>query len=254
MSVIYEHPITEHAKLLKKIEVTYLKIENLIKTQNRYFFANILFLIIELEALVSGQEVRKDIQKILNKKKQSLVRLTSNPEVNYGLLERTLEELEEASKRLRYLDVPPGSNLQNDHFIKSIKCKYNLRGPLHNFELPHLNYWAHKDPKIQLDRINFWLEDLIPIVKTAELILQISRKSGIKTICTAECGFYQYVNEKQTSLDLMQIKVEPNLREFPEITGNKHKFLIRFLEEKSTHLKPLQATKSITFELFFITL
>ena len=68
MSVIYEHPITEHAKLLKKIEVTYLKIENLIKTQNRYFFANILFLIIELEALVSGQEVRKDIQKILNKK------------------------------------------------------------------------------------------------------------------------------------------------------------------------------------------
>ena len=40
------------------------------------------------------------------------------------------------------------------------------------------------------------------------------------------------MNEKQTNLDLMQIKVHPNLLEFPEITGNKHKFLIRFFRRK----------------------
>ena len=254
MTVIYEHPITEHAKWLKKIEVTYSKIESLIKSRKQHVFANIIFLIIELETLVSGQENRIDIQKVLNKKKNFLVSLTSNPEVNYEILEKTLEELEEADKRLRYLEVPPGNNLQKDHFIQSIKCKYNIKGPLYDFELPHLNYWGHKETELQLDRIEFWLEDLIPIVKTAELILRISRKSGQKNICTAEFGFYQYVNEKQTNLDLMQIKVHPNLQEFPEITGNKHKFLIRFLEEKSTQLKPQLATKSIMFELLLITL
>ena len=254
MTVIYEHPVTEHAKLLKKIEKTYLKIESLIKERKKHSFANILFLIIELETLVSGQESRIDIQRVLNKKKNFLVSLTSSPEVNHEILEKTLEELEETDKRLRYLEVPPGSNLQKDHFIQSIKSKYNLRGPPYNFELPHLNYWAHRDLENQLDRIKFWLEDLIPIVKTAELILRISRQSGRKTICKAECGFYQYMNEKQTNLDLMQIKVHPNLRAFPEITGNKHKFLIRFLEEKGSQLKPLQATKSITFELVLIAL
>ena len=254
MTVIYEHPITEHAKWLKRIEVTYSKIENLIKSRRQHVFANIIFLMIELETLVSGQENRTDIQKILNKKKSFLVSLSSNPDVNYEILEKTLEELEEADKRLRCLEVPPGNNLQKDHFIQLIKFKYNIKGPLYDFELPHLNYWIHQELELQLDRIEFWLEDLIPIVKAAELILRISRKSGQKTICTAENGFYQYVNEKQTNLDLMQIKVHPNLLEFPEITGNKHKFLIRFLEEKNTQVKPQQATKSIKFELFLITL
>ena len=66
MTVIYEHPITEHAKWLKRIEVTYSKIENLIKSRRQHVFANIIFLIIELETLVSGQENRTDILKILN--------------------------------------------------------------------------------------------------------------------------------------------------------------------------------------------
>ena len=82
MTVIYEHPITEHAKWLKRIEVTYSKIESLIKSRKQHFFANIIFLIIELETLVSGQENRTDIQKILNKKKSFLLGLSSNPEVN----------------------------------------------------------------------------------------------------------------------------------------------------------------------------
>ena len=146
--------------------------------------------------------------------------LTSNPEVNYELLEKTLEELEEAEKRLRCVDVPPGNNLQNDDLIQSIKCKYHLKGSLLNFELPHLNYWAHRDQKHQLDRIESWLENLIPIVKTAELILQISRKSGLKTICTAEYGFYQYVNQRQTNLDLIQIKVNSK---FNTISRNHRK-------------------------------
>ena len=254
MAIIYEHPVTEQAKVLNKIEVTYLKIESLIRARKKHFFANIIFLIIELETLISGQEFRIDIQKVLNKKKNFLVSLISNPEVNYEILEKTLEELEETDKRLRYLEVPPGSNLQKDHFVQSIKSKYNLKGAAYNFELTHLNYWAHRDLEMQLDRIEFWLEDLIPIVKTAELILRISRKSGPKSICTAECGFYQYINERQTNLDLMQIRVHPSLREFPEITGNKHKFLIRFLEENGSQLKPLQATKPITFELVLMTL
>ena len=254
MTVIYEHPLTEHAKLLNKIEVTYSKIKSLLNTRNGLFFANIMFLIIELEELVSGQDIRIDIQKLLNKKKNFLVGLASNPKVNYELLEKTLQELEEADKRLRSVDVPPGNNLQNDHLIQSINCKYNLRGSLFNFELPHLNYWAHRDQKHQLDRIESWLEDLIPIVKTAELILQISRKSGIKTICTAEHGFYQHVNEKQTNLDLMQIKINPNLREFPEITGNKHRVLIRFLEENRSGIKPIQTENSVKFDLVLITL
>ena len=254
MTVVYEHPVTGHAKLLNKIEMTYLKIESLINGRKKHFFANILFLIIELETLVNGQEFRIELQKVLNKKKNFLVSLTSNPEVNYEILEKTLEELEETDSRLAYLEVPPGNNLQKDHFIQSIKSKYNLRGEPYNFELPHLNYWAHRDLEIQLDRIKFWLEDLIPIVKTAQLILRISRKSGQKTICKAECGFYQYLNEKHTSLDLMQIKVHPKQRAFPEITGNRHKFLIRFLEERGSQLKPLQVMESITFELVLITL
>ena len=254
MTVIYEHPLTEHAKLLNKIEVTYSKIKSLLNTRNGLFFSDIMFLIIELDELVSGQEIRIDIQKLLNKKKNFLVGLTSNPEVNYELLEKTLEELEEAEKRLRCIDVPPGNNLQNDDLIQSIKCKYNLKGSLFNFELPHLNYWAHRDQKNQLDRIESWLEDLIPIVKTAELILQISRKSGVRTICTAEYGFYQYVNERQTNLDLIQIKVNPDLTQFPEITGNKHRVLIRFLEENRSRKKPLQTENSINFDLVLITL
>ena len=48
MTVIYEHPVTEHAKLLKKIEKTYLKIESLIKERKKHSFANILFLLIGL--------------------------------------------------------------------------------------------------------------------------------------------------------------------------------------------------------------
>ena len=42
MTVIYEHPITEHAKWLKRIEVTYSKIENLIKNGEKIFMKCIM--------------------------------------------------------------------------------------------------------------------------------------------------------------------------------------------------------------------
>ena len=94
----------------------------------------------------------------------------------------------------------------------------------------------------------------MPMIKTVELILQLSRDSGVEAICSADNGFYQYENDRQATLDLIRVTVKPSLQAFPEITGNKHKFLVRFLEEKGIRSKPLQATHCITFELILITL
>ena len=103
MNVVYEHPVTEHMRLLIKLEALFIEIEQSLQFKENDFALNGLFRLIDLSDLVSGQDLRFDLLKNLDKKNISLKHLKHNPDVNLDLLKETLENIERLKKKIHIL-------------------------------------------------------------------------------------------------------------------------------------------------------
>ena len=254
MTIAYEHALTEHTRLLIKLEALYSEIEELLEKKQKYFAAKSLFLLIELSDLTGSQDLKFDLMRHLNKSDKSLRSLIKNPGVNDELLATTLIKIDRYKKNIRSLETSPWENFLNDHFVQSVRCKYNIRGTLHAFEIPQLNFWVHQSELFQFERIQYWLEAFMPIARTVKLILKIARDSATLSQCSASGGIYEHHDEHHPVVDLIRVLIDSNLEVFPEITGNKHKFLVRFLRGTTIREKPLQTIDSIDFKLGLVAL
>jgi len=254
MNVVYEHPVTEHMRLLIKLEALFIEIEQSLQFKKNDFALNGLFRLIDLSDLVSGQDLRFDLLKNLDKKNISLKHLKHNPDVNLDLLKETLENIERLKKKIHILKKVPDDNFENDELIQAVKRKYSVKGSLYPFELPLLNFWINQNENFHLNKIRDWLEGFMPIYEAVRLILKITRESVPVLPLTADKGIYEQGSDNDSVIDLIRVLLEPNANVFPEISGNKHKFSIRFLKQESSWDKPVQTIDSIRFELALVSL
>ena len=65
----------------------------------------------------------------------------------------------------------------------------------------------------------------------------------------AETGFYQKPIESTLSCQLIRVFLPSASRYYPEISGGKHRFTIRFMEESTTEDRPIQTKNDVDFEL-----
>ena len=65
----------------------------------------------------------------------------------------------------------------------------------------------------------------------------------------AETGFYQSPLDPSLSCQLIRVFLPTASRYYPEISGGKHRFTIRFMEESTTDFRPAQSKNDINFEL-----
>jgi cell division protein ZapD len=62
-------------------------------------------------------------------------------------------------------------------------------------------------------------------------------------------GFYQQPVDPNAVCQLVRVILPSELSVFPEISGGKHRFTIRFLEQATTAGRPAQTDQDIQFEL-----
>ena len=75
------------------------------------------------------------------------------------------------------------------------------------------------------------------------------RNSTTPVIENAESGFYQQPIESKLPCQLIRVFLPEDCSYFPEISGGKHRFTIRFMEQSSTSARPVQTKNTVEFEL-----
>jgi cell division protein ZapD len=247
--IIYEQPLNERMRNLLRLEHLFNLVEYLSNDTNEWNCRNILESLLEVNDLLTRSDLKNELIKELERHSSMLTSLENNPAVDQQRLKHINNEINELLIELRNSSYQPGNKLKTDELIISFKQRTSIPGGTCNFDLPRFHYWLNQpDAKQKNDLIN-WSSDLEPIKKATYLSLDMIRNSSNPAREKADAGFYQKPIESNLSCQLIRVFLPAASSYYPEISGGKHRFTIRFMEETSSDNRPTQTRNDVDFEL-----
>lgn len=246
----FEHPLNERMR-------TFLRAEHLFQL-TKYRFKNLnspwdsrdcLANAIELYNLIERTEFRSELLKELERHINGLQRLVKTPAVDHQALNKVLRELEHSADVLRNHATKQGYFPKDSEILNALRQRLMIPGGTCSFDIPSFYYWLHLPTKIQQNNIAQWIEMLEPLDKTLSLVLDLTRQSSLPTKEMAVGGTFQKALNAQNSCQLLRLNLRLDSGVYPEISANKYRVNIRFLQAVFDQSKPLVSTQDIPFEL-----
>ena len=223
--VLFEHPLNEKMR-------TWLRIEFLVQQLNcnlpiddhasaLHFFRNIGDL---LDVFERG-EVRTELLKELERQQRKLKQWDEVPGVDKSRTEALRQQLKNSGAIL--MSAPRvGQVLREDRLIGLVRQRLSIPGGCCSFDLPTLHMWLHA-PQSQRDaQVTHWLGSLEPMNQALNMILDLVRNSAPFRKQTSLNGFFQDNGE---DADLLRLQLELKEQLYPQISGHKSRFAIRFM-------------------------
>jgi cell division protein ZapD len=248
--IIFEQPLNERMRNLLRLEHLFDLIAfRLHETISKWDYRNILESLLEINELLSRSDFKTELIKELERHSSMLTALETNPAVDQTRLKKIKSEICELSVELRNSSYQPGNALKEDELVTSFKQRTNISGGTCNFDLPRFHYWLNQATIKKQQDLDNWSKDIDPIKKSTYLALDMIRNSSNPINEKAESGFYQQPIESNLPCQLIRVALPSASRYYPEISGGKHRFTIRFMEETSTKNRPAQTANDVDFEL-----
>ena len=240
--VLFEHPLNEKMR-------TWLRIEFLIQqlTVNLpivdhagalHFFRNVS----ELLDVFERGEVRTELLKELDRQQRKLQTWIGVPGVDQSRIEALIQQLKAAGSVL--ISAPRiGQFLREDRLIALVRQRLSIPGGCCSFDLPTLHIWLHL-PQAQRDsQVETWIASLNPLTQALTMVLDLIRQSAPFRKQTSLNGFYQ---DNGGDADLLRLNLSLDSQLYPQISGHKSRFAIRFMPLDSENG---QVPERLDFEL-----
>ncbi|MTD27375.1 cell division protein ZapD [Erwinia sorbitola] len=224
-TILFEHPLNEKMRTWLRIEFL---LKQLIASQKIVdhlsaltFFRNAA----ELLDVFERGELRTEILKELERQQQKLLGWAEVPGVDMARINALRSDLKKCSTVL--MAAPRmGQQMREERLIGLVRQRLSIPGGCCSFDLPTLHIWLHIEQHLRDQQVTIWLDSLSPIHSALTMVLDLIRQSGIFRNHTSLNGFFQD-NAEGADLLRMQLKLEDAL--YPQISGHKSRYAIRFL-------------------------
>ncbi|MEW8586352.1 MAG: cell division protein ZapD, partial [Candidatus Thiodiazotropha sp.] len=113
---------------------------------------------------------------------------------------------------------------------------------------PQYHFWLNQPHEIRQNQMSEWMYELHPVREAVVLLLNLVRGSNLPSREKALQGFFQKTLDSSSPAQLIRVGLPRSKPIFTEISGNKHRFSIRFLEVMDSG-KPTQTTQDVDFQL-----
>lgn len=224
-TIIFEYPMNEKIR-------GWLRIEFLLKQlfENTVLYdinttLNFFRVINDLIDILDRGEVKTELVKELERQKLKLTQWVNVPGVDIQRLNQLQVQIQDSIKNLLAVSRP-GHALRDDKFISAIRQRLSIPGGCCNFDLPTLYLWMQSEEEKRVQQINVWLKTLTPLHDSLSLLLSLIRQSGPFQPTSSTGGFYQ---DNADNVDLLRICIPLEYSVYPQISGHKSRFAIRFL-------------------------
>lgn len=204
--------------------------------------------LLSIMSVFGRSDLKTEILKELERHVSNLERVRQQPGVNMQALGLVLDDLEQAIHQVYRMDGQIARNLRNNEFLTSIMQRSSIPGGGCNFDLPQYHRWLNQPHEVRQDQMSEWMHELHPVREAVVLLLNLVRGSNLPSEETAQQGFFQKSLEPSSPAQLVRVGLPRHTNVFTEISGNKHRFSIRFLESIDTG-KPTQSKQDIPFQL-----
>jgi cell division protein ZapD len=206
--------------------------------------------IIDILAVMSRQDLRKELLKELERQAATLEGLGRNPNVDQGRLEAVLIKVRGVLDSLYGADTTSlGQELRENELLSGVRQRIAIPAGTCPFDLPAYYHWLQSPAERRLADLDDWLSTFDRLRDAVSLCLELVRESAVATRETAHAGFFQKTLETSTPCQMVRVSVPGDFGSFPEISGGKHRFTVRFMEAVPGGRRPVQHSEDVEFEL-----
>ena len=249
----YEHPLNERVRTLMRLEDLFVRA--------RFFAAQdaapdhhaALLSLFEITDVAARADHKTDLLQELERQKQALSPLRTNPQIDHATLEKLLGEIDAVSAQLHAQAGKVGQHLRENEWLMAIKQRSALPGGVCEFDLPAYHYWLHQEPRARRNDLTGWIEPFEPIRAGAAIVLRLLRENGRASRHTASHGVFQLMLTTTKVAQLLRLTLEKDVACVPEISANKYALNIRFLGVSGMDRGAVH-NDDVEFELMFCNL
>ena len=246
--IIYEHPLNERVRTLLRLEHLFKRITFHLPQPDEWSSRAAINGLLDITNILARADIKSEVIKELERHATSLKKIRSAPGVDSRQLDLILDDLEKNTNTLRQINSQIGRGLRENEFLNNIMQRSTIPGGTCDFDLPQYHYWLKQPATTRHIDLQHWLLELVPLQSAIELLLSLMRNSAHAGKAQATAGLYQHTLESQSPAQLIRVGLAKESTIFPEISGNKHRFAIRFLEPTDSG-RPSQARLDVEFSL-----
>ncbi|HAZ60265.1 MAG TPA: cell division protein ZapD [Gammaproteobacteria bacterium] len=247
--VFYELPLNERTRNFLRLEHLFATVEQAMEQNGDLDGRNAIVGLIDVTDLLARSDIKSELIKELERQHGLLVPLRSSPQVDAARLGHLLERLGELITTLKSPACQPGQCLRSDELVTAIRQRVSIPGGACSFDLPALHHWLSRGAEFRARELAQWAADLRPIKDGVRLALSLLRESAHPRHVTAASGFFNQTIDATLPCHLVRVGLPLTADCFPEISGGKHRFTVRFMRQMSTTSRPSQVEDDIDFDL-----
>jgi cell division protein ZapD len=222
----YEFPLNEKIRTYLRIEQLFIRMQESACILTEASLIGYFKALFDITEVIERGDLKGDLLKDLERHEKNLITWSQHPDIDSSAINVLLEQIIQGNNALAK-SGRLGSEIKDDRFLSSIKQRFTIPGGTSCFDLPQLHHWLYQsDEKKRQDLAVFdgYLATLKQVIK---LDLRFVREQGQQQVVTAINGLYQDATD---STELLQIDIDADCPAFPTVSGNKHRFTIRFME------------------------
>ncbi len=248
-AVTYEQPLNERIRSFLRLEHLFKQAGFFVRGTSVWNSQAALETILDIQNLLGRNDVKTEVLKELERHTANLARLEQNPDVDRGRLSEILDELDMLIDRLYSNSQPLGHELKQNEFLNSIRQRSMIPGGTCDFDLPGYHHWLQGPSEDRIRDLSTWLSAFDVLRQAITIILGLIRESSVSKSAVAEQGFFQRSMDPNNPCQILRVTLPAEAAYFPEISGGKHRFTIRFLQLPSLAERAVPLQEDIEFLL-----
>ncbi|MCG8325493.1 MAG: cell division protein ZapD [Thiotrichales bacterium] len=247
--IIYEQPLNERVRTFLRLEFLFDALNYRIGGSSEWDSRDAFSHLLNITDILSRSDIKSELIKELERHAATLDALKSNPGVDQGRLVSILEDITALLGKLKDKECQPAQLIKQSDLVNSIKQRHSIPGGSCNFDLPGYHFWINRSHNDRVMVLNNLCEDLQIIRESVSVSLHMIRNSTVPTREEAEKGFFQKPFDTNLSCQLVRVVLNEGSHYFPEISGGKHRFTVRFMEQPDSSARPHQTKDTVVFDL-----
>lgn len=247
--VTFEQPLTERMRTLLRLEFLFRQAAHHAHGKGSWETRAAIGSLLDILSIVTRADVRKDVLHELERYAFDLEQFRARPGVDNARLAALLTSVQSMRDKLNGCSKKLTRQLADCDFLSAVRHRSAIPGGTCEFDLPDYSFWLNRPFEQRRNDFNHWMESLVPLRDAVNKLLWLTRESAVPAEHTAVSGMFQHVLERNSGTQLLRVGLPAEADVYPEISGNQHRFTVRFQRWHDIDSRPSQTDDDVVFYL-----
>lgn len=244
----YEQPLNERIRTFLRLEHLFARIHAHLAGDATAATRAALETLFDIMDIAGKADLRQELAKELDRQLTTFRALMASPGVCQDILSQLIDDLQTLLAQTTGDAHAFGHELKHHELLSAVRQRRAIPGGACDFDIPEYHLWLSTPAAQRRQAIQRWLGGFKPAAQATQLLLRLIRESAAATPKIAVAGIFQHALDGNRPYQLIQVNVHDNDL-FPEISGGKHRFAIRFMRLTGSKGQAVPVTDDLPFEL-----